>query len=85
MFLVSKFTVRFKKKLANSSLCVCVCVSRVGLFPQVKSVLEFGACVASVESLLVNGVVCVEPDHDGISSRVNLLRRLKQNTSTGHL
>lgn len=46
-------------------------------FPRVQRVLEFGAGVAKVETLLVDGVVRVEANHHRVSGRVNLLGGLR--------
>lgn len=49
-----------------------------------QCVLKLGAGVANVKSLLVDGVVGAELDHNGVTGRVDLLRGLSRESGGGH-
>lgn len=43
------------------------------LLPHVQGILELGAGVPGMKAFLVDGVVCVETDHQRVSCRVDFL------------
>lgn len=50
----------------------------VTLLSHMQCILKFGTYVSGVKACLVNGVICVKPNHDGIPCRVDFFQRLQK-------
>lgn len=50
----------------------------VKLFSHVQCVLKFGTYVSSMKSFFVDGVICMESNHNGIPCRVDFFQRLQK-------
>lgn len=50
----------------------------VKLFSHVQRILKFGTYVLGMKSFLVDGVICMESNHNGISCRVDFFQRLQK-------
>lgn len=50
----------------------------VKLFSHVQCILKFGTYVLGMKSFLVDGVICMESNHDGIPCRVDFFQRLQK-------
>lgn len=48
------------------------------LLSHVQCILKFGTYVSGVKAFLVDGVVCMESNHDGIPCRVDFFQRLQK-------
>lgn len=53
-------------------------VRTVKLLSHVQCILKFGTYVLGVKAFLVDGVICVESNHEGIPCRVDFFQRLQE-------
>lgn len=54
------------------------------LLSHVQCVLKFGTRILGMKAFLVDGVICVEPNHDGIPRRVDFFQGLQGRGTKQH-